>query len=165
MDAVLCCLVVVTAADRAAATCQLSFLTQVYRQVSGRRGGGGDRKATALCPQARNPRLRRGEIPLGSFRRRASCAFTRMTENTPPRRMSAAALSAAVDSRQPTADRTHLAGGIQALKESHTPDSPAALRRGVAGERRFSQRSGLSPSVSPTTRFSLRKGARGGASL
>ena len=60
------------------------------------------------------------------------------------RRMSAAALSAAVDSAKLIEATSN--SQAEPTKQNHTSPTPAALReRGVWGERRFSQRSGLSP--------------------
>ena len=62
------------------------------------------------------------------------------------------------DHDQAAGTRAQLAGGASLEEESSL--FPAALReRGVWGERRFSQRSGLSPQHLPN--LSLREGARG----
>ena len=71
--------------------------------------------------------------------------------------MSAAALSAAVDTRKLIRKRSPLRRNP--LRRSHPLKRQPLFGRGGLGERRFSQRSGLSPSVSPTS--SLGKGARG----
>ena len=71
--------------------------------------------------------------------------------------MSAAALSAAVDSRKPIRKRS--SPRRNPLRRSRTLKRQPLFGRGGLGERRFSQRSGLSPSVSPTS--SLGEGARG----
>ena len=76
-------------------------------------------------------------------------SFSCIQFSRPQRSMSAAALSAAVDS-------TKLQGTAPNSQAEPTPQkqptpTPAALReRGVWGERRFSQRSGLSPQNLPT---------------
>ena len=79
-----------------------------------------------------------------------------MPAGTP--RTSAAALSAAVDSTKSIVDRPY--SQAEPPMQKRTRQTPAALReRGVWGERRFSQRSGLSPQHLPVS--SLREGARG----
>ena len=80
--------------------------------------------------------------------REQSCAVTRMTENTPLPRTVAAALSAAVTTAK-------LIGAPQTLRRNQLRRclqlnrQPLFGRRGL-GERRFSQRSGLSPRISRT---------------
>ena len=70
----------------------------------------------------------------------------------------AAALSAAVTTSKPIEDAPPFRRNQ--LRKNVATQTPAALRvRGVWGERRFSQRSGLSPQRLPHT--SLREGARG----
>ena len=59
-----------------------------YRPRRGRRFPKGERKAARRAPSfgraaGTKSRLRRGEIPLGSFRRRSCHALQRMTEDTP----------------------------------------------------------------------------------
>ena len=84
----------------------------------------------------------------------------------PPRRMSAAALSAAVDSHKLLGDAP--TPQAEPTPQKHPPQTPAALReRGVWGERRFSQRSGLSPQNPPVSSptASSEGSAREGASL
>ena len=155
MDAVLCCLVVVTAADRAAATCQLSPPYQfISRDPKGWRGRSESHRLVPAGtksppPQRRNP-------PWLLPQKAQSCA-KRMTENTPPRRMSAAALSAAVDSLSPQ-EITHPAWGNKLEgKDKSIPSYSSGV--GVWGRGASLKRSGLSPSVSPKT--VLRKGVRG----
>ena len=71
----------------------------------------------------------------------------------------AAALSAAVTTTKPIEDA--LPFRRNQLRKKVATQTPAALReRGVWGERRFSQSSGLSPQKLPST-SSLREGARG----
>ncbi len=77
----------------------------------------------------------------------------------PQRRMSTAALSAAVDSTKLIEATSN--SQAEPSKQNHTSRTLTALReRGVWGERRFSQRSGLSPQRLPTP-SSLEEGARG----
>ena len=78
-----------------------------------------------------------------------------------PRRMSAAALSAAVGSRQPIEDRTH--SQAEPTSKNRTPRTPAALREGARG-RGFSQRSRL-PRIPPIPISLFGRGPGGGASL
>ena len=84
VGAVSCCLCVVTAADRAAATCLRWGRKALFTQTA----------MTGLSRHGRLCQTSKGFSP----QRDLSCAVTRMTEDAPPRRMSAAALSAAVDS-------------------------------------------------------------------
>ena len=77
------------------------------------------------------------------------------------RRMSAAALSAAVGSRQPIEDRTH--SQAEPTSKNRTPRTPAALREGARG-RGFSQRSRL-PRIPPIPASLFESGPGGGASL
>ena len=141
-------LVVVTAADRAAATCQRWVPTN-YRKGAGE----GFQRAIAK-PFGR---LRRGEIPRPQTRPHAA--------------MVAAALSAAVTST--TLQRTAPTSQAEPSKKKAPRQTPAALREGARG-RGFSQRSrlpriprtfpiprsGLSPRISQFKQ-SLREGARG----
>ena len=89
-------------------------------------------------------------------------SFSCIQFSRPQRSMSAAALSAAVDS-------TKLQGTAPNSQAEPTPQkqptpTPAALReRGVWGERRFSQRSGLSPQKLPYHSL-FGRGPGGGAS-
>ncbi len=67
--------------------------------------------------------------------------------------MSAAALSAAVDSTKSIGEELH--SQAEPPMQKQPTQTPAALReRGVWGERRFSQRSGLSPQRFPTPHVS-----------
>ena len=91
------------------------------------------------------------------------CAIGFPAIQFPQRRMSAAALSAAVDSAKLIEATSNLQA--EPSKQNHTSRTPTALReRGVWGERGFSQRSRLSPQKLPT-HISSGGSAREGASL
>ena len=63
-----------------------------------------------------------------------------------------------VTATQPIGERTHLTGGTKPAETAPLERQPL-FGRGGLGERRFSQRSGLSPRISIT--LSFREGARG----
>ena len=76
----------------------------------------------------------------------------------------AAALSAAVTTTKPIGDRPH-SQAEPTPKDRPTPNASRSSGEGGLGERRFSQRSGLSPGISPHLRL-FGEGAPGrGASL
>ena len=81
-------------------------------------------------------------------------------------RMSAAALSAAVDTTQPIGDRTPTHRRNQTSRKN-TSNASRSSGEGVQGERRFSQRSGLSPCIplhNPShLRYNSRKRVKGWA--
>ena len=79
----------------------------------------------------------KGEVPAVGGRR----------GSVPPRCTSAAALSAAVDSTKPIRDHPPLRRNH--LRRSNQLKRQPLFGRGGLGERRFSQRSGLSPRISP----------------
>ena len=80
--------------------------------------------------------------------------------------MSSAALSVAVDTTQPLGDRTPTRRRDQVSRSAHLKRQPL-FGRGVQGERRFSQRSGLSPCIplhNPShLRYNSRKRVKGWA--
>ena len=123
-------LVMVTAADRAAATCQrwVSYSWTGDRAKVSK----GRSQSPLVVPLGTKPRVhRRG--PLGSFRRRSCHAQQRMTEDTPPRRKVAAALSAAVTTTKPIGDAPN--SQAEPSQQKSPTQTPAALReRGSGGE-------------------------------
>ena len=141
-------LVVVTAADRAAATfaaCGGNPSARISRAppLSGEalpRGSAAEDTFFA----SRAPSIRRYK----KSRWRKPSAFLVSSCSRPQRSTSAAALSAAVDSTNSQGTEPPLRRNQ--LRRTVPTQTPAALReRGVWGERRFSQRSGLSPQNSP----------------
>ena len=109
---VFCCLVVVTAANRAAATCLRWGRKALFTQ-------------TAMTGLSRHGRLRqtsKGFPP----QRKLSCVGMCMTKDAPPRRMSATALSAAVDAHNFNGE--HLIFQAEPSQQNQLPRTPAALR-------------------------------------
>ena len=82
----------------------------------------------------------------------------------PSRCMSAAALSAAVDTTKLIGDHTHSQAEPSKAKTSHLERQPL-FGRGGLGERGFSQRSRLSPRISDLPHVSSEGSAREGTSL
>ena len=140
-------LVVVTAADRAAATVRDVGDEPLRPPMAGTspfRGG-----FAGIAAKGTSPTHPKHEKSDGIHHRIFSCA--------PPRRTSAAALSAAVDSRKQQGIRAH--AQAEPPMQEQPRQTPAALREGARG-RGFSQRSRLprNPHRPPT---SLREGVRG----
>ena len=142
-------LVVVTAADRAAAT-YAAWGTNPSARISRAPPLSGE--ALLGFPPQRTPfrTSRTFHTPIQEKPMAQAISFSCIQLPRPQRCTSAAALSAAVDSTNSQGTAPHFQAEPPMQKQPTQP--PAALReRGVWGERRFSQRSGLSPQDLPRT--------------
>ena len=146
LSAVSCCWIVVTAADRAAATS-----TQDYTM-----GPKGWRGRSESCQTGSGPRLapagakRPAAAPLKRLppQRELSCAVTRMTENTSHTRTVAAALSAAVTTAKLIGDTPTLQAEPSQKKRPNSNASRSSGERGLGGEALLSEKRPRPPETS-----------------